>query len=150
MVGVGRRGRKRRGDRAFPHKADFPHAHSRRDGRKQAFAGRELSSNPGGVRAARWNDKISVRKPAVAGGFCMFGQLSELATDPSPMRIMREKAPFTDHWTRRLDDASGVDGQWYPRELALSGMAEALLRIAGELYLPFLVANAEAFAKGVE
>jgi hypothetical protein len=43
-----------------------------------------------------------------------------------------------------------VDGEWYPREQALSGMAEALLRIAGELYLPFLVANAEAFAKGFE
>jgi hypothetical protein len=49
-----------------------------------------------------------------------------------------------------LDDASGVDGAWYPRELALSGMAEALLGIAGELYLPFLAANAEAFASGVE
>jgi hypothetical protein len=66
------------------------------------------------------------------------------------MRVMREKAPFTDHWARRLDDASGVDGAWYPREQALSGWAEALLGIAGELYLPFLVANAEAFAKGVE
>ena len=82
--------------------------------------------------------------------FAWFGQLSELATDPTPMRIMRQIAPFTDHWVRRLDDASGVDGQWYLREQALSGMAEDLLRIAGELYLPFLVANAEAFAKGME
>jgi glutathione S-transferase len=87
-------------------------------------------------------------RPSLAD-FAWFGQLSEMATDPTPMRIMREKAPFTDHWTRRLDDASGVKGKWYPREQALSGMAEALLRIAGELYLPFLVANAEAFAKGV-
>src|ERR1700694_2859032 len=88
-------------------------------------------------------------RPSLAD-FAWFGQLSQLATDPTPMRIMREKAPFTDHWVRRLDDASGVDGQWYPREQALSGMAEDLLRIAGELYLPFLVANAEAFAKGME
>ena len=88
-------------------------------------------------------------RPSLAD-FAWFGQLSEMATDPTPMRLMRQMAPFTDHWTRRLDDASGVDGAWYPREQALSGMAEALLRIAGELYLPFLVANAEAFVKGVE
>lgn len=87
-------------------------------------------------------------RPSLAD-FAWFGQLSEMTTDPTPMRIMREKAPSTDHWTRRLDDASGVEGEWYPRQQALSGMAEALLRIAGELYLPFLVANAEAFAKGV-
>jgi hypothetical protein len=73
-----------------------------------------------------------------------------MATDPSPMRIMRAKAPFTDHWVRRLDDASGVEGKWYPREQALGGMVEELLKISGELYLPFLVANAEAFAKGLE
>ena len=88
-------------------------------------------------------------RPSLAD-FAWFGQLSQLATDPTPMRIMREKASFTDHWVRRLDDASGVDGKWYLREQALSGMAEALLRIAGELYLPFLAANAEAFAEGVE
>src|SRR5215469_14224839 len=86
-------------------------------------------------------------RPSLAD-FAWFGQLSEMATDPTPMRIMREKAPFTDHWIRRLDDASGVDGEWHSRERALGGWVEALLRIAGELYLPFLLANAEAFAKG--
>jgi Glutathione S-transferase, C-terminal domain len=88
-------------------------------------------------------------RPSLAD-FAWFGQLSEMATDPTPMRIMREQAPFTDHWVRRLDDASGVDGEWYPRERALGGFAEALLRIAGELYLPFLAANADAFAKGLD
>jgi glutathione S-transferase len=88
-------------------------------------------------------------RPSLAD-FAWFGQLSELGTDPTPMRIMRDVAPFTEHWVRRLDDASGVDGSWYPQEQAVSGMTEALLRIAGELYLPFLVTNADAFAKGVE
>ena len=88
-------------------------------------------------------------RPSLAD-FAWFGQLSEMATDPTPMRILREKAPFTDHWVRRLDDASGVDGEWYPRERALRGWVEALLLIAGELYLPFLIANAEAFANGLE
>ncbi|HEU0083303.1 MAG TPA: glutathione S-transferase N-terminal domain-containing protein [Bradyrhizobium sp.] len=88
-------------------------------------------------------------RPSLAD-FAWFGQLSEMATDPTPMRIMRERAPFTEHWVRRLDDASGVEGKWCPRQQALSGMAEALLGIAGELYLPFLVANAAAFAQGME
>jgi glutathione S-transferase len=88
-------------------------------------------------------------RPSLAD-FAWFGQLSEMATDPTPMRIMRERAPFTDHWVRRLDDASGVEGEWYPRERALGAWAEALLQFAGELYLPFLVANADAFARGLE
>jgi hypothetical protein len=95
------------------------------------------------------NNYLFGSRPSLAD-FAWFGQLSEMATDPTPMRIMRAQAPFTDHWVRRLDDASGVDGQWYPREQALGGFAEALLQIAGELYLPFLVANADAFAKGLE
>lgn len=87
-------------------------------------------------------------RPSLAD-FAWCGQLGQLATDPTPMRIMRDIAPFTDHWVRRLDDASGVDGEWDAPEQALGGFAEALLRIAGDLYLPFLVANADAYAKGL-
>ena len=71
-------------------------------------------------------------RPSLAD-FAWFGQLSEMATDPTPMRILREKAPFTDHWVRRLDDASGVDGEWYPRERALGAMgrgAACLLQVS--------------------
>ena len=42
-------------------------------------------------------------RPSLAD-FAWFGQLSEMATDPTPMRIMRKLAPFTDHWVRRLDE----------------------------------------------
>jgi len=56
----------------------------------------------------------------------------------------------SDHWVRRLDDASGVDGEWYPRRQALGGFAETQLWIAGEFYLPFLVANADAFGNGLD
>lgn len=88
-------------------------------------------------------------RPSLAD-FAWYGQLTQLATDPTPMRIMRATAPFTDLWTRRLDDASGVDGEWSARDEALSGFAEALLKIAGELYLPFLVANKDAYQRGLE
>jgi glutathione S-transferase len=95
------------------------------------------------------NNYLFGSRPSLAD-FAWFGQLSEMATDPTPMRIMRANAPFTDHWVRRLDDASGVEGDWHRREQALGGMAEALLKIAGELYLPFLVANAKAFAEALD
>ena len=119
-------------------------------GRKQAFAGGKLPSHLAAIEPhVGMTRYLFGSRPSLAD-FAWFGQLSELATDPTPMRIMRQEAPFTDHWVRRLDDASGVDGAWYPREQALSGMNEALLGIAGELYLPFLVANAKAFAKGMD
>jgi glutathione S-transferase len=88
-------------------------------------------------------------RPSLAD-FAWYGQLSEMATDPSPMRIMRECAPFTDIWARRLDDASGVEGDWHKPEASVTPWVEALLRLAGEFYLPFLKANAEAYAEGRE
>ena len=58
-------------DRAIPPAADFAHGHSRRDGGKQAAAGRELPADAGGVRAACRHVQLSVRQPAVARRFCL-------------------------------------------------------------------------------
>lgn len=87
-------------------------------------------------------------RPSLAD-FAWYGQLSEMATDPTPMRIMRKLAPKTDVWVRRLDDASGVEGMWWEPEKALAGAARELLFMAGELYLPFLVANDKAWRNGL-
>lgn len=50
-------------------------------------------------------------RPSLAD-FGIYGQLKTLATDPTPKAVMREEAPHTEHWLRRLDDASGVEGEW--------------------------------------
>lgn len=86
-------------------------------------------------------------KPSLAD-FALFGQLRTLGTDPTPMARMRAEAPHLEHWVRRLDDASGVEGQWRAPDTGLGAMAMDLLRVVGEIYLPFLCANADAVQAG--
>jgi glutathione S-transferase len=87
-------------------------------------------------------------RPSLAD-FGLFGQLSQLAADPVPGRLMRERAPTVRHWVRRTDDASGIEGAWDDGAAALASPAvEALLRMAGDTYLPFLAANDEALKRG--
>ena len=88
-------------------------------------------------------------RPALAD-FGWFGQLYQLGIDPTPMAIMRESAPRTYQWLQRLDDASGVEGEWIEPGAPLPDAVMELLRLAGEIYLPFLLANAEALAAGAE
>ncbi len=88
-------------------------------------------------------------RPALAD-FGWFGQLYQCAIDPTPMAIMRERAPRTFQWLARLDDASGVEGEWIAAEATLPQAITELLTLAGQVYLPFLVANAEALAAGAE
>lgn len=86
-------------------------------------------------------------RPSLAD-FGLFGQLRTLATDPTPLAIMRAEAQRTESWVRQLDDASGVEGEWIGAGDPLPEAVGALLRLCGEAYLPFLAANAGAAARG--
>ena len=87
-------------------------------------------------------------RPSIAD-FALYGQLKTLGTDPTPMAIMREMAPAVDAWVRRMDDPSGVEGQWRGLD-DISPAVIALTEMAGEIYLPFLRANASAIDDGKE
>jgi len=87
-------------------------------------------------------------RPALAD-FGLFGQLYQLWFDPTPQNIMREKAPGVCSWISRFDDASGEEvSEWIDPLDSLPQAVMELLNMAGEIYFPFLLANAKAFDAG--
>ena len=86
-------------------------------------------------------------RPALAD-FGLYGQLCTLGTDPTPMAIMRAQAQRTESWVRQLDDASGIDGRWLCASEELPQATRELVRFCGDVYLPFLAANAAAAGGG--
>ena len=85
-------------------------------------------------------------RPSMAE-FGIFGQLSQLATDPTPQAMMRADYPYTYRWLAHIDDMSGVEGVWEP---GFAPVVIELVRIAGEVYVPFLCANVAAAEAGAE
>ena len=87
-------------------------------------------------------------RPSLAD-FGLFGQLQILSVDPTPMMEMRARSPDVYCWLLRLDDASGVEGEWLAADAPLPDGVTALLKHCGETYLPFLAANRAALEGGV-
>ena len=78
----------------------------------------------------------------------LFGQLSQCAIDPSASAIMRSEAVRTFQWVQDLDDASGIEGEWRDAQLPHAPGVDRLLALIGEVFLPYMAANADAVRAG--
>ncbi|MFQ3200254.1 MAG: glutathione S-transferase [Zhongshania sp.] len=86
-----------------------------------------------------------------AGDFALYGQLSQLVGfDPSSRRIAHEVSPRTVAWVDMLTDLSGVEpreSDWTPLEDQPETL-RGLLAELGRVYVPALLANAQAVQAG--
>lgn len=83
------------------------------------------------------------------GDFGLWGQFHELASDPTPGALLRERAPRVLAWTERmLDPQSAGDFEGWG---ALAPTLQPILAdYVGALFLPWSDANARALADGAE
>jgi len=88
-------------------------------------------------------------RPSLAD-FGWYGQLSQLGSDPTPHDVMQARAPYLMRWLVNIDDASGIEGAWLDPAAEPTEAVRGLLNLAGEIYLPFLEANARAAQAGQE
>jgi glutathione S-transferase len=88
-----------------------------------------------------------------ASDFGLFGQLTQLvAFDPTPAAIALDIAPRVVAWVDLVEDLSGLEpsvADWISRAHVPNGL-RALLAEVGRVYVPFLIANAEALSRGAE
>jgi glutathione S-transferase len=88
-----------------------------------------------------------------ASDFAVFGQLTALTHfDPTPMALTMAKAPRVYAWVEVTEDLSGLepqDGHWL-QPANIPPTIIALLKEVGRVYVPALLANAAAIAKGAD
>jgi glutathione S-transferase len=86
-------------------------------------------------------------RPSMAE-FGMYGQLSQLGVDPTAQAMMRKDFPYSFRWLLHIDDMSGINGEWDKADAPFAPIITAWLQQVGEIYMPFLLANAAAIAAG--
>ncbi len=86
-------------------------------------------------------------RPSLAE-FGLYGQLSQLGVDPTAHDMYRANFPYAFRWLLHMDDLSGHEGAWTPGAARDSNVLRDLLRVVGDVYFPFLLANARAVEAG--
>jgi glutathione S-transferase len=86
-------------------------------------------------------------RPSMAE-FGMYGQLSQLGVDPTAQAMMRKDFPYSFRWLLHIDDMSGITGEWDKADAPFAPIISAWLQQVGEIYMPFLLANAAAIEAG--
>jgi glutathione S-transferase len=87
--------------------------------------------------------------------FALFGQLTQLVEfDPTSMEMARAETPRVCAWVQVVEDLSGLevgdDADGWVAGDAPTPALRALLAEVGRVYAPFLLANADALARGAE
>lgn len=91
--------------------------------------------------------KFALGNRPSSADFGAFGQLTQLGRiDPTPAEIARHEAPRVTAWVDLAEDLSGIepaDGDWIARDVIPESLS-ALLKEVGRVYVPVMLANAQA------
>ncbi len=80
--------------------------------------------------------------------FALFGQLCQFTLDLAAIGPSQARAPYTMRWCHHVHDLSGHEGEWAAADAPINPAVATLLELAGEAYLPFLLANRAALDSG--